>query len=734
MTDMAVRHTRPIAVAPLIFGGAIFLSASLVFLVQPMIARMLLPTLGGSPAVWNASMAFFQVALLFGYAYAHLLQKVRSLRHQAIIHLGVLGLAGLVLPLRATEVFGLSPVETPTLWLLGVLTVSVGAPFIALSATAPLMQAWFARSQAPGDRADPYVLYAASNVGSLLALAAYPLLVEAAFDLTGQGRLWTYGYAFFGGVAVLTAVGLRGAAGAVDPTQARVLSPPVSWKRKLTWVGLAAVPSSLLLGVTSHITTDVASAPFLWVLPLALYLLTFVVAFQAKPLIPARSALLQAAAVACVAATMYGQTDNWAALLGLSLLLFFLTALVCHQALAAGRPAPDRLTEFYLLMSLGGVVGGVFTAFVAPVLFDFVWEYPAALVLAGLARPWGEGPLSRLERAALIFGTAALAGSTLLMQVEAPKAVHLAGFGVAAVAVFALRDRAVLFTLLLAGLIVQTSSRAVASDVLEAERGFFGVHRVADHEGASGPMRLLYHGTTLHGAQALDPSRRCVPLTYYSPQSPIGRTFAATAARTQGARIGATGLGAGAVAAYARPGDRLTFFEIDPLVASLAQDRRYFTYLSDCAQGSVDLVMGDARLTLARQPDGGFDHLLMDAFSSDSVPTHLLTREAVELYFRKLAPDGLLVVHLSNRHLELTGPVAAAVREAGGHALVERFRPPAGTDPIEVTSSKVLIAAKDPKVLDAFRRDPRWTTPAARRAWTDDHVDLIEAMRAGSRE
>jgi spermidine synthase len=287
---------------------------------------------------------------------------------------------------------------------------------------------------------------------------------------------------------------------------------------------------------------------------------------------------------------------------------------------------------------------------------------------------------------------------------------------------------------LLAGLVFQTSSRAVSAEVVHAERGFFGVHRVARHEIASGEIKLLFHGTTIHGAQAVDPATECRPMTYYHPLSPLGRTFAFTAARKPSARIGATGLGAGSVAAYARPGQTMRFFEIDPLVAKIASDPQQFTFLSKCAQGDVDIVMGDARLTLAREPDGGFDHLLMDAFSSDSVPTHLLTREAIAMYLAKLAPDGLLVVHLTNRHLELSGPVAAAVREAGGHALVERFRPPAGTDGIDLAGSKVLVAAKDPEVLEAFRRDGRWREPLHRRAWTDDHVDLIGAMRAGHRE
>ena len=740
MTELALRRTR-VDAAPLLYAAAIFVSAALVFLVQPMIARMLLPQLGGSPAVWNASMAFFQAALLAGYGYAHLLQRLRSDRLQAAVHLGVLAAAFAFLPLRVTELLGPPPASgAPALWLMSVLTVSVGAPFAALSATAPLLQAWFSRRQGGGARADPYVLYAASNLGSLLALAAYPLLVEPLAPLAGQGRLWTAGYLLFGLLAAAVALTASGRAGAAA---LRPAASPLSWAERARWIGLSALPSSLLLGVTNHITTDVASAPFLWVLPLALYLLTFVVAFAGKPLISTDRALFwQAGLAATVLVTLLSRSGDWTVLLLVNLAGFFFSALICHQALAARRPPADRLTEFYLLMSLGGVLGGMFTAFAAPLLLDFVWEYPAALVLVGLVRPWGRGRLTRTQLAILCVSGAALLLAVALASRPGRSAelsdmldVKLA-LVPAALGLFLLRDRALVFVGLSAVIAFGATTWSFGGRTLVAERGFFGVHRVAAHEGGGelGDLRLLFHGTTMHGAQALSPEHRCRPLTYYAPGTPIHQAFTLTQARTPAARLGVTGLGAGSVAAITRPADRLRFFEIDPLVLKLASDPRWFTFMSSCAEGRVDTVLGDARLTLAREPAGGLDLLLMDAFSSDSVPTHLLTREAVELYLGKLKPDGVLVVHVTNRHLALQGPVGAAMRAAGARVLVRGYVPPPGTEELTALNSDVMVASRDPETLAAFA-EAGWTEPAlgAARPWTDDYVNLIGALIEGAR-
>lgn len=736
MTELAVPAPRVASGAvPSLFAGAVFMSAALVFLVEPMLGKLILPLLGGSPAVWNTSLAFFQAALLVGYAYAHGLQRlVPSVRMQAAIHVAVLAAAALTLPLRLSGLMGDPPTAgAPALWLLGLLTLTVGAPFAALSATAPLMQAWFARTRSE----NPYALYAASNLGSLIALVAYPTLVEPLTTLSAQRTLWTGGYALFVAVAAGLALVVARAA-VVGPAQASVAAATgrTTWRDRLTWVALAAAPSSLMLGTTTHITTDVASAPFLWVVPLTLYLLTFVVAFQDKPSIaPSRALLWQAAAMGCCVILLPFRTGSWPMLLSAHLICFFLTALICHQALAARRPEPARLTEFYLLLSLGGVIGGAFNAFLAPAIFSQVWEYPLALVLAGLARPWGRGAPRPIEWGLVAAGLAGAALTVTFGNAPAPgPAVALAGLALALGAAFLLRDRAPLFTLMVGAALAAGALAAGRVDTVDVRRSFFGVHRVVDQRLPNGePLRMLFHGTTLHGAQSLAPDKACRPVTYYAPPTPIAQAFGKVLSRPAPARIGVVGLGAGAVAAFTRPGDRLRFFEIDPAVLAIARDTGAFSYVGRCAKGAIDYRLGDARLTVAREPNGAYDLLMLDAFSSDGVPTHLLTVEAIRLYLDKLAPGGVLVLHLTNRNLDLIGPAAAVARDAGAASLQQLFVPtPAMGAPPRIAPSAVMVLARKPEDLARFAADPRWTRtdPGGRRAWTDDYTNVAGALVA----
>ncbi|OYX36447.1 MAG: spermidine synthase [Caulobacterales bacterium 32-69-10] len=735
MTDMAIPAPRAAAL-PGLFAGAVFMSAALVFLVEPMMGKLILPLLGGSPAVWNTSLAFFQIALLVGYAYAHGLQRwIRSVRAQAVIHVAVLLAAALTLPLRLSAVMGEPPAAgMPALWLMGMLTLSIGAPFAALSATAPLLQAWYARTR--GGEQNPYVLYAASNLGSLLALLAYPAIVEPLLTLSAQRGLWSGGYGLFvllaGGLALFVA-----RTGGDAPVKAVVRTAPTPWGDRLVWVALAAVPSSLMLGTTSHITTDVASAPFLWVAPLGLYLLTFVIAFQARPLINRERALLWQAPAACACVVLLPfPGGSWPLQLSVHLVAFFLTALVCHQALAARRPAPEKLTEFYLLMSVGGVIGGGFNAFLAPMLFNYVWEYPIALALAGLARPWGTGRPRRWEIAALAGGLAAAAVALALGNLPEPgSAFAFAALAVALSAAFLLRDRGPMFAGLLAAALLAGELGADFLNVVDLRRSFFGVHKVTDMvDPAMRPVRLLFNGTTVHGAQMRPPANVCQPMSYYSPHTPIGQVFTAlTAPGAPPLRIGTVGLGAGAVAAFTRPGDSLRFFEIDPAVLAVARDSGSFSYLTTCAHGAVDYRLGDARLTLAREPAGAFDLLLIDAFSSDAVPTHLLTVEAMRSYLDKLAPGGVLLLHLTNRNLELTGPAAAVAREIGAASLQQLFTPTRQMGPSpEVTPSGVMMLARTEADLARFKADPRWTAtdPGGSRPWSDDYTNILGALVA----
>ncbi|HEY8004007.1 MAG TPA: fused MFS/spermidine synthase, partial [Phenylobacterium sp.] len=617
---------------------------------------------------WNTSLAFFQAALLVGYAYAHLLQRVGSIRRQAIVHGAVLIAAAAVLPLRLSHALGPPGDMAPALWLVGVLTLTIGAPFAALSATAPLVQAWYARSR--GGAANPYVLYAASNFGSLLALLAYPAIVEPALRLKTQTLGWSLGYgAFVLLVMALAAIAMRAAPAPAETATSSAPAPPTTWLRRLTWVGLAAAPSSLILGVTSYITTDIASAPFLWVGPLALYLGSFIIAFQARPLIAPRAAALAQAGAAVVFFVVLGAERilPMPAVALFYLAVFFLTALVCHQTLAARRPSPQRLTEFYLLVSVGGVIGGAFNAFVAPLIFHTVFEFPLVMLLACLARPWGQGAVSRNQIAWLVVGLAGAGATLMLNHAGGPSPALALQIAVTMIAALLLRDRAWAFLALCLALALSSQQVLKAPPAQRIERGFFGVLKLSDEsDPVMGATHVLRNGTTLHGVQAQNPTLRCRPMVYYAPTTPIGQAFAVLQSRKAAMRIGAIGMGAGTVAAYVRAGDSLRFFEINPQVVALADDPTAFTYIRQCARGPIDWVVGDARLTLAREPADAFDLLLMDAFSSDSVPAHLLTLEAMRGYLARIKPDGVIVFHLSNRNLELASPVAATALAAGG--------------------------------------------------------------------
>lgn len=753
MTTAASTAPGRAARIPWIHVLAAFSGAALIFMVQPMVAKLVLPQLGGSPAVWNTSMAFFQAALLVGYGYAHLLQKIGSLKVQGIVHIAVMLVAALALPLRITGIVGEPSSDAPILWLLGVLAISVGPPFAALSATAPLVQAWHARKYgSEGEGGGPWSLYAASNLGSLLALLAYPILVEPTLALADQRIGWSLGYGAF--VLIMAALAFRSRdarSGAGEEAVAKSPAiPGANWLTRLTWIALAAIPSSLMLGVTTHLTTDVASAPFLWVAPLALYLLTFIIAFQAKPLIrPGFALQVQAAFLVICLCTLPFNGLRIELTLAIHLLAFFLTALVCHQALVERRPDARNLTEFYLCMSLGGVLGGAFNAFVAPVIFSTVIEYPLVLVLSCLVRPWGRTlprPSSWIWGVTIAGVMAATLAAVMVgrgpghgpLPVELLRSIPVALLIFTAVTVYMVRDRAILMTVTAAMLILATFTVTDRVDTRHTYRSFFGVLKESQgHVRAlGGPVRMLAHGTTLHGAQAMTGPFHCVPLLYYAPETPIGQVFTRRLSERPSITVGAVGLGTGAVAAYTRPGDALTFFEIDPLVIRLSSDPSHFSYTTTCAHGKVDYVLGDARLKLAQQPANKYDLLLIDAFSSDAVPAHLLTVEAVRMYLSRLKADGVVILHLSNRHLKLSDPAAAVARAAGGYALWQRHQPPHDSPPLRESREEVLIIARTPQALAAYRADPRWeaSPQTTVRPWTDDYTNLIGAMVGRMRE
>ena len=749
--DSGIMSGAPDRLTPILFAVAIFTSAALVFVVQPMVTKLVLPMLGGSPAVWNTAMVFFQTALLAGYGYAHLLQRVGSIKLQVGIHLALLLVAALFLPLSVNGLLGDPDPAAPIMWLLATLTLSVGAPFAVLSATAPLLQAWYARVRAGhADGQNPYVLYAASNLGSFLALLSYPILIEPLATLSGQRWGWSGGYVAFMLMVVALAftVWRRRLDQTAEPAQLEA-SAPISWREKGILVLLAAAPSSLMLGVTSHLSTDVASAPFLWVLPLALYLLTFVIAFQNRPWIPLNVTLIiQGATGAIVVLIVAFRSANWSLAFGLHLTAFFFAALMCHQLLASRRPPPDRLTEFYLLMSLGGVVGGAFTALLAPVIFNMVWEYPLVLVLVGLARPWGKGQLTGTHIGTLV-AACAVAASPVLLSIwlnanDDARGWFYANFPLgmdqlamvmlmpAAICAFLLRDRALLFTAILLMITLSAQWIARGYDWSYSERSFFGVMRVANAPDPrlGGDVHVLMHGTTLHGAQARDGQFDCVPTLYYAEATPIGQ--AATMVGRRGpARIGVVGQGSGAMATYKRTEDTMTFFEIDPMVDRLSRDPQWFSYISTCASGPINTVLGDARLTLAKETPGSYDLLIIDAFSSDAVPTHLLTVEAIQGYLTMLKPDGVVLLHLSNRNLDITMPAVAAAQALGKPSLHQLYYESDSTPEMAEASTEALILSPTAEGLRDFSADQRWNSPARTvvRPWTDDYVNLFGSLQ-----
>jgi hypothetical protein len=726
-----------------VFAGTLFLSALLLFSVQPIFAKLVLPKLGGAPSVWAVSMVFFQAMLLAGYCYAHVLNARAPARRARIIHLCLLGAALPALP------FGLPPwgSEPPAgdayLWLIGVLAAGVGLPFLAVSATAPLLQSWFARSGHP-HASDPYFLYGASNLGSLSALLAYPVAIEPVLGLGLQAQVWTAGFCGLGLLIAACAV-VRSAE--IDRTSAAPAAAAVTARQRLLWVGLAAVPSGLLVAFTSYLTTDIASAPFLWVIPLAVFLATFILVFRDRPAIPHRILLLVQPVLVAQALLGLSLPGNrgWmlATLFGFG--AFFVTTMVCHKELYDQRPEPGRLTEFYLWMSLGGVIGGVFAALAAPQLFNAIWEYPL-LLIAGLAcRSDVRAALARKAEAqdagmtGFFMATILLAFLAAITAGSVPQFVasSAAAIAILVLAVFAIASmRQPLHGLALAavmGLALVVLPSAMSNGF--SERSFFGVHRVTTT--GDGSMRLLLHGTTVHGAQRIldasgQPVAAPLPATYYYPGSPMARGVEMarrlTGKTAGGLRVGSVGLGAGSLACYSRPSESWRFFEIDPLVVKLASDPKLFNFLSRC-RPDADVVLGDARLTLAREPAGGFDYLVIDAFSSDSVPVHLLTREALALYLDKLAPNGLLALHVSNRHLDLVSVAGAvALSVPGAHAALADDRPE--DKGFDAAASHVVLISKSEAALAPLLEWPDVTAieTSAVAPWTDDFSDILGAI------
>jgi hypothetical protein len=726
---------RPLPAALLLpsYMVALFLSAALLFIVEPMISKMVLPQLGGSPNVWNTCLFFFQAVLLLGYAYSHALTKWVGRRGQVAIHATLLATVLLFLPLSFGG--GAPPgAVPPALWLLSRLALTVGLPFFAISATAPLLQSWFSGFEHSSAR-DPYFLYAVSNLGSLLALLSYPLLIEPALPLALQSGYWSAGFAVLAGALLLCATSylLQGNARGAVPAAIGTLRFAARGQR-LRWVALAFVPSSLLLGVTAHITTDIGSAPLFWVLPLALYLLSFALAFARRP--PLRHEWmirLQPLVVIPLAVAISSLALPIVTSMAFNLAAFFVIAMVCHGELARLRPDASRLTEFYLFVSLGGVLGGLFNALLAPLLFSQVWEYPLLLALSCLALPASSsgGRHALLKDIAYPAAFFALLLSALHFRLV-PMEAHITAIGTLAfvlpgVALLNFSSRPLRFALALAAWLFVPQLISLHDSLLTA-RSFFGVYRVSADE--RDQITVFTHGTTVHGAESTRPGEETIPLTYYSREGPFGRFFRAAGGRRID-KVGVLGLGAGALACYSRPGQSWTFYEIDPLVERIARDERFFHYLSRCGNGPR-VVLGDARLTLGDAADGSYDLLILDVFSSDSVPMHLLTREALGLYLKKLTRDGILLLHVSNRYLDLVPVVTALAADAGASLRHMLYRPQAGAVPLRSMGTELIAMAKPGGDLRFLASDAGWDIPPVAPAsalWTDQRSDILRSIR-----
>jgi len=703
------------------YAATLFFGAGLLFLVQPMVTKMVLPRLGGSPAVWNTSMCFFQAVLLGGYLYAHLLATRVERRAQAVIHAAVMLAAAAFLPLNLGD--ATPPADGfPALWLLGKLAMTVGPPFFAISATAPLLQRWFSRTDHPA-AADPYFLYAASNTGSLIALLSYPLLVEPNLALPAQSWAWSLGLAFLAGGIGVCWLGCRS-----YPASAPLVETPVAvaprWNERLRWVGYAFVPSALLLAVTAHITTDLAAAPLFWVIPLALYLLTFIFAFARHPLLP-HGMMLRLQPFLIIPLVVVSALLHSIWLLGLHLALFFVIAMVCHGELARRRPPIANLTAFYLYISLGGVLGGIFDALIAPAVFPDIWEYPLLLAASCLVRPAPAHGGGWTRCADYAFPPLLFGGLWLLLHAGTlPAPLLVAALAGCAVALLNFSGRRVRFALGVGACLV-FQQIAMAGQTLTTERSFFGVYRVRAVE--NGAIHVLQHGTTVHGAESMAPAEQVIPLGYYSQVGPFGRFFSALAGRDIG-NVGVVGLGSGALACYARPGQKWTFHEIDPLVEQIARDPRYFHFLERCGGGDK-VVLGDARLTLQSVPDGHYDAIVIDAFSSDSIPMHLLTRQAFALYRRKLSSDGVVLFHISNRFLDLAPVIAALADDAGAPARHLLYLP-ADPNAIRHLATEVVAVGQPGHSLDFLSAADGWgPMPPPSALWTDMRSDIVSRIK-----
>jgi hypothetical protein len=658
-----------------LYGATIFLSAFLLFLIQPVFAKLILPWFGGSSAVWTTCLVFFQTALLAGYLYAHLLTQYKDSPIQPWIHIALLAASLLLLPVMPGERWKPSGAGDPAWQILAMLAAVLGLPYFLLSATSPLLQKWLAR-----DGSEPYRLFALSNVGALLALAAYPLLIEPSISTRSQDLCWSYGFATF---AVLC-----GAAAWLSSPQSDVSiedAPVEPRQSSIPWLLLAAAGSMMLVSTTNQLTQNVAAVPFLWILPLAVYLLSFIICFE-SPRWYKRGLFLRLLAVALgsLAYALYDIQVSEAIPVAIPLFTvgLFLTCMFCHGELSRLKPGMSQLTSFYLMISLGGALGAIFTGLIAPRIFAGIYEFPLSLFFVAALALWLNWTGNWAQRALWIAVAVAMA----VALVEEVRGYH--------------------------------------KDAIVMTRNFYGSLRVVESIRGGGNTRTLYHGTVQHGAQYLDPARRTEPTTYFGPDSGAGLVLRFCCQGPK--RVGIIGLGAGTLAAYGKPGDSFRFYEINPQVIDLAKS--HFTFLSD-SKASISIAQGDARLSLERETGPLYDVFIADAFSGDAIPVHLLTKEAIRLYLAHMKPSGILAVHVSNQYLDLA-PVVAQL--AWSESLFARIIRSPKDDRHLLAQAEWVVMTNDsefftrPEIAGvASMIDEHRST----RLWTDDYNNLLQVLR-----
>ena len=720
------------------FVVTVFAGSFLLFLVQPMVARMALPRLGGAPAVWNSAMLVYQALLLAGYAYAHWLGRLAP-RRQSLVHLSLFALAALTLPIALISAVP-GPDANIFTWVPWLLLVSIGPLFLVISAQAPLMQRWFALAGG----GDPYPLYAASNFGSFLGLLAYPLLVEPLLSINDQSRGWSFAYAALALLVAACALRLpktvaAGHAAAELTPRATVATARPSRAAIGRWILLSAIPSGLMLSTSLHLTTNIVAMPLLWVLPLGLYLLSYSVAFATRRGPAATiTRLAPYLLLAAGSSVCSDETPFPLVIAATALLCLFAVAVALHARLFEQRPDPEHLTIFYLSTSVGGVLGGLLCALIAPLSFDWTYEHPLLLAAAGavivgvnpfarIAALWDGG--DRARRLARWLGIAvlllSLVGNGAFGTVHSNALAFAASTLIIAVAIVSIGNR-LLFTVALCAMMLSMGGwgKLQLSWAHQMTRSFFGVDTV---RALDGNAMMLVHGNTAHGVQNLgSPQREMMVTTYYAPLSGVGLAMAAVPSIFPDARVAVVGLGAGTLSCTSVPGQRWRFYEIDSRIAEIA--RRDFTFLGRC-QPDAGIVIGDARLTLEREAAASADVLVIDAFSSDTVPMHLLTLEAFDVYRRHLRPDGLLMVHISNRYIDLT-PVIAAAAAHGWDARIRTYWPSPSEKRDHAVASRWVAMSPSATTIAAVERASgtnQWwpMKPTGAAAWTDDHSSIL---------